>query len=143
MQAVARAVAYLHEIGLSLSYKRASRHSRYLLKHSNLPGFSVQEREALLKILEGVGGIIDEDSAPDTLQKGELALLTRILRIAVLLCQRRNNDRIPQIQAKLQGECIVLQLPSRFFTENRYLASLLIEEQQFQKDFGGLSLQEG
>ncbi|RTE85757.1 MULTISPECIES: guanosine-5'-triphosphate,3'-diphosphate pyrophosphatase [Gammaproteobacteria] len=138
---VARAVAYLHEIGLSMSYKKAGRHSRYVLKNTNLPGFSLREREALLEVLEGVGGTIDEDSTPDKLPaEPQFALLTRLLRLAILLCQRRNNDRVPSVKLSLKGTQLSVQLPKGFFHENRYLASLLLEEERFQSQFGGLEL---
>ena len=129
---------------MSLSYKQAGRHSRYLLKNTNLPGFSVAEREALLQVLEGVGGIIDDDKAPEELPADPaLAALTRVLRIAITCCQRRRDDAIPNCSlTQLSPQQFVLQLPANFSAKNPYLASLLQEEQVFQQPFGGLMLQE-
>lgn len=142
VNSIGRAVAYLHEIGLSMSYKRAGKHSRYVLKNTNLPGFSLPEREALLLVFEGVGGTIDEDSTPDQLPNDEQwSLLTRVLRLSILLCQRRNSDRIPTVKVAVdQSGKLSLQLPQGFFHNNRYLASLLVEEQNFQATFGGLEV---
>lgn len=145
--ALARAVAYLHEIGLSLSYKQAGRHSRYLLKHTNLPGFSLTEREELLSVLQGVGGIIDDDKAPENLpSEPHLAQLSRLLRIAIIACQRRRDDAVPHCSISLtqvDERCqLTLHLPHGFLQTNPYLASLLQEESRFQQRFGGLELKE-
>ncbi|MCC5854206.1 MAG: guanosine-5'-triphosphate,3'-diphosphate pyrophosphatase [Idiomarina sp.] len=141
---LSRAVAYLHEIGLSLSYKQASKHSRYLLKHSNLPGFSQQQRSELLRLLEAVTGIIDDDQAPETLPShAPLALLSRILRVSILCCQRRRDDAVPECQLEVLGsapEQLRLILPSGFLRSNPYLGNLLNEESLFQAPFGGLEL---
>lgn len=143
-QTLARAVAYLHEIGHSLSYKHAGRHSRYLLKHTNLPGFTYQDRELLLQLLEAVTGIIDDDAFPTTLPiSSQLALLCRVLRISIICCQRRHHDAIPNVRLiQLTDGLLVLNLPQGFMQSNAFLMSLLQDECEYQQAFGGLQLQE-
>lgn len=136
-----RAASYLHEIGLTLSYKHASSHSQYLLEHSNLPGFNVREREQLVAMLAGIAGIIDEDTVPDVLPDTQaLSRLTRVLRLALVLCQRRRTDAIPVCQLQVQGEHLTLNLPVGFARTQPFLHSLLQHETELQQEFGGLSL---
>lgn len=153
---LARAVAYLHEIGQSLNYKHAGQHSYYLLKHRTLPGFSTRERAALLQLLKSVTGIIDDDQAPKSLpESNKLALLSRILRLSIICCQRRRDDAIPHCQlsftnptqtspqATMNGKPsyqLSLQLPQGFFLNSPFLANLLQAESRFQQSFGGLLL---
>ncbi len=141
-QSLARAVAFLHEIGQSLSYKHAGKHSRYLLKHTNLPGFSLRQRSSLLSLLEAVIGIIDDDNSPKKLpEQASMALLSRVLRISIICCQRRRDDAIPACTLSLNhNDQLLLLLPANFLSSNPYLASLLNEESRFQQSFGGLQL---
>ncbi|HLV47523.1 MAG TPA: guanosine-5'-triphosphate,3'-diphosphate pyrophosphatase [Aliidiomarina sp.] len=143
-KSLARAVAFLHEIGQSLSYKYAGKHSRYVLKHTNLPGFSLAERSSLLLLLEAVTGIIDDDNYPKELsESAAMALLSRVLRISIICCQRRRDDAIPKCSLTLDSadtNLLILQLPPNFLSSNPYLASLLNEESRFQQSFGGLLL---
>lgn len=145
-KALSRAVAFLHEIGQSLSYKHAGKHSRYLLKHTDLPGFSLRQRSSLLTLLEAVTGIIDDDNFPKQLpDSAPMALLSRILRLSIICCQRRRNDAMPNCSLRFDSNnanMLILQLPSNFLATNPYLADLLNEESRFQQSFGGLQLLE-
>ncbi len=145
-KALSRAVAFLHEIGQSLNYKHAGKHSRYLLKHTDLPGFSLRQRTALLSLLEAVTGIIDDDNFPKQLpDSAPMALLSRILRLSIICCQRRRNDAMPNCSLRFDStnaNMLILQLPSNFLATNPYLADLLYVESRFQQSFGGLQLRE-
>lgn len=137
---LAKAVAYLHEVGLSLNYKEASKHGHYLLKHTNLPGFSVYERTALLHLLQAVSGIIDEDNQPIELSdEPKLHLLARLLRIAIIACQRRNDSAIAWGHLSFDNQgLITFLLPQSFLAQNPYLGYLLQEESRYQAKLGGL-----
>lgn len=138
-----RAASYLHEIGLTLNYKHASSHGRYVLAHSNLPGFSVREREFLLELLGGVAGIIDDDAEPDELPDyPPLARLTRVMRLAVMGCQRRRDDMIANGVLTTDDEHLTLHFPRGFLQANPYLRSLYEKEALWQQRFGGLTLKE-
>lgn len=138
-----RAVSYLHEIGLTLNYKHASSHGRYMLANANLPGFSVREREFLLELLGGVAGIIDDDAEPETLPEYlPLARLSRVLRLAVLGCQRRRDDMITNGVLTVTDDHFTLNFPKGYLQANPYLRSLYEQEALWQQHFGGLTLNE-
>lgn len=137
-----RAVAYLHEIGLTLNYRNASSHGVYLLKNSNLPGFSIQQKSQLLELLYAMRGIIDDEDEPDTMpEHPALCRLSRILRIAALCCQRRQDDAVPKCHITAHDETIELELPAEFEQSNKYLFDLLTNEREFQSRFGNAALQ--
>lgn len=136
-----RAASYLHEIGLALSYQHASSHGHYLLANSNLPGFTQRQREYLLALISAVSGIIDDDEQPENLPDYQsLARLSRLLRLAVLACQRRNDDMIANAQIDIAGDEIRLQFRADFMATNPYLQSLYDSEVAWQSQFGGLTL---
>lgn len=145
-KSLSRAVAFLHEIGQSLSYKHAGKHSRYLLKHRDLPGFSLRQRTSLLALLEAVSGIIDDDNLPKALPEfAPMALLSRILRLSIICCQRRRDDAMPSCQLSLEphnSSLLILHLPANFMSTNPYLADLIKQESRFQQSFGGLQIRE-
>lgn len=138
-----RACSYLHEIGLSLSYQHASSHGHYLLANSNLPGFSPRQREYLLSLIQAIAGIIDDDEQPEALPEHlPLARLSRLLRLAVLACQRRNDEMIAEASISIEGDEIYLHFPAGFLQKNPYLSSLYNAESEWQRQFGGLLLRE-
>ncbi len=136
-----RAVSYLHEIGLSLSYQHASSHGHYLLANSNLPGFNARQRENLLKLVQAIAGIIDDDEQPEALPEHlSLARLARLLRLAVLACQRRNDAMIAEASLSIDENEITLNFADGFLENNPYLYSLYCTESAWQEAFGGLRL---
>lgn len=139
--ALLRAAGYLHEIGLALSYQHASSHANYLLAHSNLPGFSQRQREYLLTLISCVAGIIDDEELPESLPDYlPLARLGRLLRLAVLACQRRNDEMIADADLAIDGDAIQLTFAADFMLTNPYLKSLYDSEAEWQSEFGGLQL---
>ncbi|RUO32549.1 guanosine-5'-triphosphate,3'-diphosphate pyrophosphatase [Aliidiomarina soli] len=123
-----RAVAYLHELGLSLAYKKASAHAAYMVKHLDLPGFNAPLRKQIIALLEGCAGIIDDDTSPSLHELPALRHLERILRLAILLCQRRHATTLDHYQLSVENTHLHLQAPAGFFARNPFLSSLLDEE---------------
>lgn len=124
-----RAVSYLHELGLSLSYKQASTHTTYMLRHLDLPGFDRPMRDAVIGLLNATAGIIDEDYQPRSAEASdEMRHLSRILRLAIICCQRRSDHSLVDYQLRAEAEALLLQAPAGFFSRNPFLRSLLDEE---------------
>lgn len=88
--------AKLHEVGMSLSYKRYRQHSAYLVKNSELAGFSQQEQQILATIVQNHQGKFNNLAFEHFSKKQQIKLitLTLILRIAVLLHRNRKNNNI-------------------------------------------------
>ena len=108
-----RWAANLHEIGLSVSFSGYHRHGAYIVRNSEMPGFSRDDQELLAALIETHRqrlrfGRFDEMTAADPRTTGRLAA---ILRIAVLLCRRRSREPLPLIEAAAHDGQLDLSFP--------------------------------
>ncbi len=76
-----------HEIGMLISHKHYNRHSSYLLRNSDLPGFSQGEQEKLSLLSNAHRGKLKKTSLEDFSKKERLRLsrMIALTRISVLL----------------------------------------------------------
>ena len=125
-----RAVSYLHELGLSLAYKQASAHATYMVQHLDMPGFSDMVRGQLVNLLAATAGIIDDETDAAVSEALPMRHLERIIRLAVILCQRRSNERMGSYQLSAAEESLHLAATTGFFQQNPFLTSLLLTEQE-------------
>jgi len=108
-----RWAADLHEVGLSVSFSGYHRHGAYIVRNSDMPGFSRDDQELLAALIETHRqklryGRFDEMTAADAVTTGRLAA---ILRIAVLLCRRRSREPLPLIEANAEDGRLELSFP--------------------------------
>ena len=108
-----RWAADLHEIGLSVSFSGYHRHGAYIVRNSEMPGFSRDDQELLAALIETHRqrlrhGRFDEMTAADPVTTARLAA---ILRIAVLLCRRRSREPLPLIEAAAEDGRLDLAFP--------------------------------
>lgn len=126
-----RAACYLHELGLSLSYKQASSHATYMLRHLDLPGFDHTARRALIELLAATAGIIDDEKSPQFESSSQpMRNLTRLLRLAIMCCQRRSDSSITDYLLSAHNYQLTLSAQAGFFDKNPFLLSLLQDEMQ-------------
>jgi exopolyphosphatase / guanosine-5'-triphosphate,3'-diphosphate pyrophosphatase len=84
--------ARLHEIGLSIAYTGYHKHSAYIVAHSDMPGFSVEDQQQLASlILAHRRKISPQVQTADASIRLELCVL---LRLAV--CLNRNRSPHPR-----------------------------------------------
>jgi exopolyphosphatase/guanosine-5'-triphosphate,3'-diphosphate pyrophosphatase len=102
----------LHEIGLAISYSGHHKHGRYLVTHSDMPGFS-EDDQLLLAALVGSHrrklGKQNFEALPEG-RRQVAARLGVILRLAVLLNRSRAGECSPRVQATLDTR-LELTLP--------------------------------
>ena len=108
-----RWAADLHEIGLSVSFSGHHRHGAYIVRNSEMPGFSRDDQELLAALIETHRqrlrpGRLEGMTAADPATTGRLAA---ILRIAVLLCRRRSREPLPRIGAAASDGRLDLAFP--------------------------------
>lgn len=92
--------AMLHEMGLIIDYRRYHQHSAYILKQSELPGFTSAQKKLLTALVANHREPIDHlHLSQQTMTSVLLAQrLTRILRLAIILSMRRLDDALPQVR---------------------------------------------
>ena len=114
--------AAVHEIGMAIAHEDYHRHSAYVIEHSDIYGFSEQERASLALLVLGHTGSLKK------LDRNVLSrpLLLRLvcLRLAALFCHGR-VDGAPSAVLAVSVEAFSLQLDAQWLGEHPLTALLL------------------
>jgi exopolyphosphatase/guanosine-5'-triphosphate,3'-diphosphate pyrophosphatase len=123
--------AQLHEIGLMIAHNQHHLHGGYVLKNMDLPGFSRQEQGALsimvrLHRRKYLPELIEDNVY---VRSEALSLMTRLLRVAVLLNRGRMPIEVPEIQIKIKGTgLMVLEISAAWLDDHPLTAADLEQE---------------
>lgn len=131
------AVAQLHEIGLLIEYKQYHKHSAYILKNTEMPGFSQSEHKVIVAVAKGhrsdlQKGYFDSLGANSVLAQ----YLVRLIRIAVILCMRRQDDVLPEFAITVKDDVLNLQFENDWLKNHPLMASELQQESKQQAKLG-------
>ena len=134
--------ALLHEIGLSIAYSGYHKHAAYLVRHSEMPGFSREEQAVIAAMLENQRRRFRPkqfDRLASELQ--ELAQkLAIVLRIAIILNRARSDERSPPvIVLEAERQKLALAFPDGWIAARPLTQADLEEEAEFLEK-AGLSL---
>ncbi len=131
--------AKLHEIGITIAYSGYHRHSAYILRNADMPGFSRMEQERLaLLVLAHRGQLkklresgVSDDDWP----------LVAALRLAVLFNRSRVKIDLPALRLRMNGTSFTLTVPEDWLAENPLTETALRNEmQQWRGSGGGLEI---
>ena len=125
--------AAVHEIGMAIAHEGYHRHSAYVIEHSDLYGFSEQERGAFATLVLGHTGSLKKLNR-DALSSGLLKRLV-CLRLAALFCHGRVKEA-PSVALRAQGDSFVLQIDADWLGKRPLTAALLDEETARWAKFG-------
>ncbi|MDO6704672.1 exopolyphosphatase [Photobacterium sp. 1_MG-2023] len=130
--------ALLHEVGLSISYPGFHRHSAYLLRHSTMPGFNLEEQTVLATLARFQRKSLKLDEMPELsiFKRKHLYPMIRALRLAVALHGQRTDEPLPSMVLTAEKEKWLLSLPDGWQTNNRLLAADLDKEQEYWRKAG-------
>jgi exopolyphosphatase/guanosine-5'-triphosphate,3'-diphosphate pyrophosphatase len=108
------AAALLHDVGYHISHESHHKHSYYLIKHSEMTGFSEIEKTIIANIARYHRGSLPKEKHTDFMQLGEkerriVAQLGAILRLAEAL-DRGHESRIQDLKFKRDKQNLVLKL---------------------------------
>jgi exopolyphosphatase/guanosine-5'-triphosphate,3'-diphosphate pyrophosphatase len=123
--------ALLHEIGLMIAHNQHQQHGGYLLENMDLPGFSRQEQGALSSMVRLHRRKYQPDLIKDSVyvRSEALGLMTRILRLAVLLNRGRSPIETPEIRLSVEdAACMALEIPE-FWLESHPLTAADLEQE--------------
>ncbi len=128
--------AKLHEIGLTIDFKKGGEHSAYLLRHLDLPGYTRAQKHLLAELTrryrEQLTSLPEQHAISGTSAKRVL----RLLRLAVLLTHRRNPALEPQVTLQSEGDKLELTISADWLQENPLTAAELEIEANRQTDIG-------
>ncbi len=128
--------ARVHELGLAVAYSGHHRHGAYLLRHSDLPGFSRQEQGALASLVLGHRRKLSTKTF-ESLEPWSPALLLRLcvlLRLAVLLCRSRTDA--PPVHCDVKAERIRLRFEAGWLDAHPLTRADLEEEARYLAKVG-------
>lgn len=126
--------ALLHEIGLSIDFKRAPQHAAYLVSNLDLPGYTPSQKKLLSTLLLNQTNSIDlsllhqQNAVPPRIAEH----LCRLLRLAIIFSSRRRDDTLPVITLNTEGEILQLSLPDNWLSDHPLGAELLEQETLWQ-----------
>ncbi len=120
-----------HEIGMAISHKHFNRHTAYLLRNADLPGFSQEEQESLAILTQGQRGKIDNQSLDD-LPKSErrrMRYLLVIFRLAIRFKYVEILEQLPEFGVLAEDNSLSLGFPEAWLEEHPLTLSELEQEQ--------------
>ncbi len=110
---VLRWACRLHEIGLTISHSQYHKHGDYLLRYSDLPGFSQQFQRDLATLVRGhrrkFSPVIFEGLEPE--DRVRLRYLAILLRLAVLIQHPRNHEAPPEFRLRGRTDGLTIEFP--------------------------------
>ena len=130
------ASAALHEIGTSIEFKKSGEHAAYLINNIDLPGFTRAQKYLIAELLrryrEQLSGLPEQHA----LSAHSAARILRLLRLAVILCHRRDHNHQPPFSLAANGNTLTLTLPASWLSANPLTKAELQQEATRQTDMG-------
>ncbi|MCW2476832.1 guanosine-5'-triphosphate,3'-diphosphate diphosphatase [Candidatus Symbiopectobacterium sp. NZEC151] len=125
---------FLHEIGLAIDFRNAPQHAAYLIRNSDLPGFTPAQKKLLAILVLNQSGALDLQSLNQ--QNAVPALpaqrLCRLLRLAIIFASRRRDDTLPDSILRASGDTLHIQLPAGWLAAHPLRAEALEQESRWQ-----------
>jgi exopolyphosphatase/guanosine-5'-triphosphate,3'-diphosphate pyrophosphatase len=124
----------LHEIGLTIAHNQYHKHGAYLLRYSDLPGFSQQFQRDLATLVRGhrrkFSPAIFEgiDDPNEVIRLRYLCILTRL---AVLLQHTRNHEPPPDFQLGAGPDELSIRFPKGWLDERPLTLADLENERDY------------
>ncbi|SNC77122.1 exopolyphosphatase / guanosine-5'-triphosphate,3'-diphosphate pyrophosphatase [Marinobacter sp. es.048] len=136
---VLRWACRLHEIGLTISHSQYHKHGAYLLRYSDLPGFSQQFQRDLATLVRGhrrkFASAIFEGLDPEDIAR--LRYLCVLVRLAVLIQHPRNMETPPAFTLTAHKDKLRLEFPSGWLDDRPLTLADLENERDYlaKQDF--------
>ncbi|HSO07852.1 MAG TPA: exopolyphosphatase [Pelomicrobium sp.] len=126
--------ARLHEVGLDVAHSGYHKHSAYILRYADMPGFSRMEQQRLSLLVLAHRGSLKK-------MQGQLAAETDIalalaLRLAALVFRSRRAQAAPAIQVRRGKGGFVISAPRSWLEVNPLTARALEDEPKEWKSLG-------
>jgi exopolyphosphatase/guanosine-5'-triphosphate,3'-diphosphate pyrophosphatase len=128
--------AKLHEIGLTIDFKKGGEHSAYLLQHLDLPGYTRAQKHLLGELARRYREQLTSLPEQHALSSTSAKRVLRLLRLAVLLTHRRNPELEPNISLSSADDKLTLTIKSEWLKVNPLTAAELEIEANRQSDIG-------
>lgn len=115
-----RWAATLHELGVHISARHYHRHGAYIVKHSELAGFSQHQQSVLALLIRGhrrsMPGLAFRAFDPELETK--LLRLVALLRLAVILQRSHSDQGGPSISLEVTSDTLTLDCGPGWLNDN-------------------------
>ncbi|GAB6264429.1 guanosine-5'-triphosphate,3'-diphosphate diphosphatase [Photobacterium sp. CCB-ST2H9] len=130
------ASAMLHEIGTGIGFKQSGDHAAYLIQHLDLPGFTRAQKHLLGEMLRRYRDNLTSLPEQHALPAANAVRILRLLRLAVILCHRRDSQHQPPARLSVDDSQLTLELPQSWLAANPLTDAELHQEAHRQTDLG-------
>ena len=123
------AACQLHEIGLLIEYKQHQHHGAYIIQHSQMLGFNQSEKQTLAMLVQQQKdsikkGVLDNQLLPKT----RCLAMLMILRVAIILASRRQQDQLPILKVSGENKMLVLTFDADWLSAHPLIKDELSQE---------------
>ena len=120
----------LHETGIAINSRGYHRHSAYIIEHSDLAGFNLEEQGLLTLLVRACRKKIKLELFPafEQFDAEEVTRMLTLLRLSVLLNQKRQNDILPNYTLKCEGNRISLKFAKNWLKNKPVFSADLTRE---------------
>jgi exopolyphosphatase/guanosine-5'-triphosphate,3'-diphosphate pyrophosphatase len=130
------AACQLHELGVTLDYKKAGVHNAYLIANLDLPGFTKAQQHVLAEVLKRYKDVLTPLDTQHAISQHSAERVLRLLRIAVLLTHRRDAAVQPDYRVQSHGDDISLSINAQWLENNPLTRAELEIESDRQSNLG-------
>ncbi|TCV93744.1 guanosine-5'-triphosphate,3'-diphosphate diphosphatase [Biostraticola tofi] len=132
--ALLHCASMIHEIGLSIDIKHAPQHAAYLVRHTDLPGFTPAQQKLIATLLQNQSHPIDlvQLNHQNSLPPAMAHRLCRLLRLAIIFASRRRSDTLPEVTLRAQDDTLQVIVPEGWLSAHPLRAEYLEQESQWQ-----------
>ncbi|WP_020409959.1 exopolyphosphatase [Hahella ganghwensis] len=133
-----RWASQLHEVGLAISHSQFHKHGAYLIRYSDLAGFSRQSQFAMAVLVRFHRRKINDALFSEycTEEAETLKPLAILLRLAVVLQRPRNGETPNGLTASGNNKQLHLQFPANWLQDRSLILAELESEQAYLSKFG-------
>jgi exopolyphosphatase/guanosine-5'-triphosphate,3'-diphosphate pyrophosphatase len=133
--AILRWAALLHEIGLAISHHSHHKHGAYLVRYSDMLGFSRREQILLSTLIRAHRRRFPREAIADLPESATEAAvrMSVLLRLAVLLNHGRSPEALPPFRLTATGHSLELAFPEGWLTHHPLTCANLEQEAEYLK----------
>jgi exopolyphosphatase/guanosine-5'-triphosphate,3'-diphosphate pyrophosphatase len=126
----------LHELGVTLDYKKAGQHNAYLIANLDLPGFTKAQQHLLSELLKRYKDVLTPLEVQHAISQQSAERILRLLRVAIILTHRRDTRHQPLFTAKSNNGAIALSIDEQWLAQNPLTRAELDIESDRQSNLG-------
>ena len=125
--------ALVHEIGVHIHTRGYHNHSAYIISHSDLPGFTQPQLNTLRWLLKHCRKRLNKmmPLPTSTIPETVLVPLCLILRLSIILNQKRQDNLLTHVAVSIEDKRIRLSLPEGWLNDKSVIETALQRECEY------------